>query len=39
MQSLAIFALAVSENLNYLPELILGVNMVLFGLVLLRSRI
>ena len=39
MQSLAIFALAVSENLNYLPELILGVNMVLFGLVLLRSRV
>lgn len=39
MQSLIIFALALTENLNYLPELILGVNMVLMTLVFLRSRI
>jgi len=39
MQSLIIFALAVTENLQYLPELILGVNMSLMALVLLRSRI
>ena len=39
MQSLVIFALAVTENLNYLPELILGVNMSLMALVLLRSRL
>ena len=39
MQSLIIFALALSENLEFLPELILGVNMVLMGLVFLRSWI
>ena len=39
MQSLIIFALALTENLNYLPELILGVNMALMTLVFLRSRI
>tara|TARA_B100001564_G_scaffold78169_1_gene62561 strand:+ start:4489 stop:5244 length:756 start_codon:yes stop_codon:yes gene_type:complete len=39
MQSLVIFALALTENLNYLPELILGVNMGLMALVVLRSRI
>lgn len=39
MQSLVIFALALTENLNYLPELILGVNMGLMALVFLRSRI
>ena len=38
MQSLFIFALAVTGHLNYLPELILGVNMSLMVLVLLRSR-
>jgi len=38
MQSLFIFALAVTGHLNYLPELILGVNMSLMALVLLRSR-
>lgn len=38
MQSLVIFALALTENLNYLPELILGVNMGLMALVFLRSR-
>lgn len=39
MQSLIIFAFAVTGNLQYLPELILGVNMSLMALVLLRSRI
>lgn len=39
MQSLIIFALAITQNLDYLPELILGVNMFLLALVLLRSRI
>lgn len=39
MQSLIIFALALSENLEFLPELILGMNMILMGLVFLRSWI
>ena len=39
MQSLIIFGLAVTESLSYLPELILGFNMSLMALVLLRSRI
>lgn len=39
MQSLLIFALAVSDNLEFFPELILGVNMVIMGMVFLRSRI
>ena len=39
MQSLIIFSFAVTGNLQYLPELILGVNMSLMALVLLRSRI
>ena len=39
MQSLVIFALAITGNLNFLPELILGVNMGLMALVFLRSRI
>ena len=39
MQSLVIFALATTGNLNFLPELILGVNMGLMALVFLRSRI
>ncbi|MBT93432.1 MAG: hypothetical protein CMA60_01230 [Euryarchaeota archaeon] len=39
MQSLIIFGLALTENLSYLPELILGVNMGLMVLVILRSRI
>jgi hypothetical protein len=39
MQSLIIFGLALTENLSYLPELILGVNMGLVVLVILRSRI
>ena len=38
MQSLIIFSLALTEHLNYLPELILGLNMVLMTLVVLRSR-
>lgn len=39
MQSLIIFALAVTENLSYLPELILVFNTSMMALVLLRSRI
>ena len=39
MQSLVIFALAVSENLQLLPELILGVNMAMMALVFARSRL
>ena len=39
MQSLIIFALAVSENLFLLPELILGVNMAMMALVFIRSRL
>ena len=39
MQSLIIFALAVSENLELLPELILGVNMAMMALVFVRSRL
>ena len=39
MQSLLIFGLAVSDSLDYLPELVLGLNMVLMILVLLRSRL
>lgn len=39
MQSLIIFTLAVSENLDLLPELILGVNMAMMLLVFVRSRI
>ena len=38
MQSLLIFALAVTQNLDYLPELVLGVNLLMMVLVLLRSR-
>ncbi len=38
MQSLIIFAMAVTENLNYLPELVLGVNMLVMVMVLLRSK-
>ena len=38
MQSLVIFALAVSDHLNLLPELILGVNMAMMALVFVRSR-
>ena len=39
MQSLIIFTLAVTENLSYLPELILVFNTLMMALVLLRSRI
>ena len=39
MQSLIIFALALTENLQHLPELILGLNMALMAMVFLRSRI
>mgnify|MGYP003332739644 FL=1 len=39
MQSLVIFALAVSENLIFLPELILGANMAMMALVFIRSRL
>jgi len=35
---LLIFGLAVSDSLDYLPELVLGLNMLLMTLVLLRSR-
>ena len=38
MQSLLIFALAVTQNLDDLPVLVLGVNSILMTLVLLRSR-
>ena len=39
MQSLVILMLALSENLNYLPELILGVNMSIMTLVIVSNRI
>jgi hypothetical protein len=39
MQSLIIFSLALTENLQHLPELILGLNMALMAMVFLRSRI
>ena len=39
MQSLIIFALAVAQNLDDLPVLVLGVNLSLMALVLLRSRL
>ena len=39
MQSLVILILALSENLNHLPELILGVNMSIMALVILSNRI
>ena len=39
MQSLIIFAMAVTQNLNYLPELVLGFNMIMMAIVLLRSRL
>jgi hypothetical protein len=39
MQSLIIFSLALTENLDHLPELVLGVNLGLMMLVILRSRI
>ena len=39
MQSLIIFGLALTENLGYLPELVLGLNMVVMALVFLRSRL
>ena len=39
MQSWIILALAVTDNLNSLPELILGMNMILLTSVLLRSRL
>ena len=38
MQSLIIFVMAVTQNLSYLPELVLGVNMLMMAMVLLRSR-
>ena len=38
MQSLLIFGLALTQNLEYLPHLVLGVNMLLMASVLLRSR-
>jgi hypothetical protein len=37
MQSLVILALAVSDNIQHLPELVLGLNTGLMALVLLRS--
>jgi hypothetical protein len=39
MQSLLIFVLALTQNLAYLPHLVLGVNMFLMAAVLLRSRL
>jgi len=39
MQSIVIFLLALTQNLNYIPHLVLGVNGFLVVLVLLRSRI
>tara|TARA_Y100001980_G_scaffold46217_1_gene29081 strand:+ start:480 stop:1037 length:558 start_codon:yes stop_codon:yes gene_type:complete len=39
LQSLIILGLAIFESLAYLPELILGVNMALLAIVLLRSHI
>ena len=39
MQSLLIFGLALTQNLEYLTHLVLGVNMFLMASVLLRSRI
>lgn len=39
LQSLVILVLAATSNLSWLPELILGVNMSLMALVLLRSRL
>jgi hypothetical protein len=37
-QSIFIFLLAVTNNIDYLPHLFLGVNMILMLLVILRSR-
>lgn len=39
LQSLVILALAIMNSLAYLPELVLGFNMILMGLVLVRSRL
>ena len=39
MQSLLIFVLALTQNLAYLPHLVLGFNMFLMAAVLLRSRL
>ena len=39
MQSLLIFGLSLTQNLEYLPHLVLGVNMFLMASVLLRSRL
>jgi len=39
MQSLLIFLLALTQNLAYLPHLVLGVNGFLMALVVLRSRL
>lgn len=39
MQSIVIFSLALTQQLDYLPHLVLGVNGFLVALVLLRSRI
>jgi hypothetical protein len=38
-QSIVIFLLALTQNLDYLPHLVLGVNGSLMALVILRSRI
>jgi phosphatidylglycerophosphate synthase len=38
LQSIVIFLLALTQNLDYLPHLVLGVNGFLVALVLLRSR-
>ena len=39
MQSIVIFLLALTQNLDSLPDLVLGVNVFLVALVLLRSRL
>ena len=39
MQSLLIFGLALTKNLDYLPHLVLGVNGSLMAAVIIRSRL
>jgi hypothetical protein len=39
MQSILIFGLALTQNLDYLPHLILGVNGSLMAAVIIRSRL
>jgi hypothetical protein len=39
MQSLLIVLLAITQNLDYLTHLVLGVNMIIMAVVILRSRL